>query len=162
MLSGETTIGKYPLECVAALDLITRRIEEELATDFPEPAVFVDDRMKLLRSAVIMANELPHSILLCFTRRGVTAAGLAAHRPALAPVLAFTDSLETQRHLKIVRSVEPYLLQPFGDPEKTIGRAIAILLDLGRIKPGDKLVIISDLFTPTNQRFDSIQLRTVE
>jgi len=162
MLSGETTVGKYPLECIAALDLITRRIEEEIATDFPEPAVFIDERMKLLRSAVIMANELPHAVLLCFTRKGVTAAGLAAHRPAHAPVLAFSDSVNTQRHLKIVRSVEPYFLSPFGDPEKTIGRAIAILLKVGRIKKGDKLVIISDLFTPSNTRFDSIQLRTVE
>ena len=162
MLSGETTIGKYPMECVAALDLITRRIEVEIAVDFPEPAVFIDERMKLLRSAVIMANELPHSVLLCFTRKGVTAAGLAAHRPAHAPVLAFTDTVETQRHLKIVRSVEPYLLQPFGDPEKTIGRAIAVLLKAGRVKAGDKIVIISDLYTPSNQRFDSIQLRTVE
>ena len=118
MLSGETTVGRYPMECVAALDLITRRIEVEIAADFPEPTVFLDERMKLLRSAVIMANELPHSVLVCFTRKGVTAAGLAAHRPAHAPVLAFTDSVETQRHLKIVRSVEPYLLQPFGDPRK--------------------------------------------
>jgi pyruvate kinase len=162
MLSGETTIGKYPLECVAALDLITRRVEDELATDFPEPTVFLEERMKLIRSAVILANELPHSVLLCFTRKGVTAAGLAAHRPAAAPILAFTDSVATQRHLKIVRSVEPYLLTPFGDPEKTIGRAITHLQKLGRIKAGDKLVIISDLFTPSNTRFDSIQLRTVE
>ena len=162
MLSGETTIGKYPMECVAALDLITRRIEEEIAGDYPEPAVFIKERMKVLRSAVIMANELPHSVLLCFTRKGVTAAGLAAHRPARAPILAFCESLNTQRHLKIVRSVEPYLLTPFGDPEKTIARAMAVLLDIGRIKTGDKVVIISDLFTPSNKRFDSIQLRTVE
>ena len=162
MLSGETTIGKYPLECVDALDLITRRIEEEIASDYPEPAVFIKERMKVLRSAVIMANELPHSVLLCFTRKGATAAGLAAHRPARAPILAFCESINTQRHLKIVRSVEPYLLTPFGDPEKTIARAMAVLLGIGRIKPGDKVVIISDLFTPTNKRFDSIQLRTVE
>ena len=94
--------------------------------------------------------------------KGITAAGLAAHRPAHAPILAFCESVNTQRHLKIVRSVEPYLLTPFGDPEKTIGRAMDILLKIGRIKHGDKVVIISDLFTPSNTRFDSIQLRTVE
>src|SRR4051812_22371946 len=38
MLSGETTVGKYPLECVAVLDTIARRVEDELAADFPEPA----------------------------------------------------------------------------------------------------------------------------
>lgn len=162
MLSGETTVGKYPLECVGALDLIARRIEDEVANDFPEPAVFLDERMKLRRSAVVMANELSNSFLLTFTRRGVNAAGLAAHRPARAPILAVTDSMETLRHLRMVRSIEPYYLPSFGDPEKTINRAIDSLQKLGRIKAGDKLVIISDVLTQSNRRIESIQLRTVE
>lgn len=162
MLSGETTVGRYPLECVGVLDKISRRIEEEIACEFVEPAVFLAERMKLLRSAVVMANELPNSAILCFTRRGVTAAGLAAHRPLRAPILALTDSSETLRHLRIVRSVEPYLLQPFADPEKTILRALELLIQRGRIKAGDKLVIISDVMTSSQHRIDSIQLRTVE
>jgi pyruvate kinase len=162
MLSGETTIGKYPLECVAVLDRISRRIEQEMSTDIEEPAVFVAERMKVLRSAVVMANELPNSALLCFTRRGVTAAGLAAHRPACAPILAVTDSIDTLRHLKIVRGVEPFLQPPFTGPEATLERGIAALQKLGRIKTGDKIVIISDITTESMQRVDSIQLRTVE
>ncbi|MBI2512691.1 MAG: pyruvate kinase [Opitutae bacterium] len=162
MLSGETTVGKYPLECVAVLDSIARRIEREMATDIDEPAVFLAERMKLLRSAVLMANELPNSVLVCFTRRGITAAGLAAHRPACAPILAVTDSVDTLRHLKMVRSVEPYLLQPFGDPERTLERAVEMLRHSGRLKAGDKIVIVSDVMTNANVRIDSIQLRTVE
>ncbi len=162
MLSGETTVGKYPLECVAALDLIARRIEEEVADEAPEPTVFLDERMKLRRSAVVMANEMPNSFIMTFTRRGINAAGLAAHRPARAPILAITDSLETLRHLRMVRAIEPHFLDALGDPEKTIGRAIDMLLRVGRIKPGDKLVIISDVLTQSNRRIESIQLRTVE
>jgi pyruvate kinase len=162
MLSGETTVGKYPLECVAALDLIARRIEEEVADEAPEPTVFLDERMKLRRSAVVMANEMPNSFIMTFTRRGINAAGLAAHRPARAPILAITDSLETLRHLRIVRAIEPHFLDALGDPEKTIGRAIDMLLRVGRIKPGDKLVIISDVITHNGKRIESIQLRTVE
>lgn len=162
MLSGETTVGKYPLECVAILDLIARRVEEEVADDVPEPTVFLDERMKLRRSAVVMANELPNSCLVTFTRRGINAAGLAAHRPARAPILAITDSLETLRHLRMVRSIEPFFLASFGDPEKTIGRALDSLSHLGRIRKGDKLVIISDVLTQSNKRIESIQLRTVE
>jgi pyruvate kinase len=162
MLSGETTVGKYPLECVGILDLIARRVEEEVADDVPEPTVFLDERMKLRRSAVVMANELPNSCLVTFTRRGINAAGLAAHRPARAPILAITDSMATLRHLKMVRSIEPFFLPSFGDPEKTIGRAIEALLHIGRIKQGDKLVIISDVLTQSNRRIESIQLRTVE
>jgi pyruvate kinase len=161
MLSGETTVGQYPLECVQVLDSIARRIEEELAADFPEPAVFIQERMKVFRAAVVLANEFPRSLLLVFTRHGTTAAGLSAHRPPRAPILAVTDSLETLRHLKMVRSVEPFLLAPFGDPEATIERATASLLKLGRISPGDKLIIVSDV-QAKDRRIDSIQLRSVE
>lgn len=162
MLSGETTIGKYPLECIAVLDLIARRIEDEVANEYPEPTVFLDERMKLRRSAVVMANELPHSFILTFTRRGINAAGLAAHRPACAPILAITDSHETLRHLRMVRAIEPYYLAPFGDPEKTILRAIEMLIAAGRLYRGAKLVVISDVLSGSNQRFESIQLRTIE
>ena len=161
MLSGETTVGKYPLESVAVLDTVARRIEEELANDFPEPAVFLDERLKVLRAAVVLANQIPHSLILVFTRHGTTAAGLAAHRPARAAILAVTDSLATLRHLKLVRAVEPFLLTPFGDPEKTIERATASLLQQGRIQLGDKLVIVSDV-QAKDRRIDSIQLRTVQ
>lgn len=160
MLSGETTVGQYPLESIGVLDQIARRVEQELAADFPEPAVFTSERMKLLRAAVVLANELPRSAILVFTRHGTTAAGLAAHRPPRAAILAVTDSVATLRHLKMVRSVEPYLLQPFGEPEKTIERAIESLKQQGRIHTGDKLIIVSDV-QARDRRIDSIQLRTV-
>ncbi len=161
MLSGETTIGKYPIECVRVLDKIARRVEEELAEDMPHPTVFLDERLKFMRSAVVMANEFPGSRIVTFTRRGQNAAGLSAQRPARAPILALTDSLSTLRQLRIVRSVEPYFIGPFGDPEKTLIRALDMLRDAGRIKVGDKLVIISDVITTDDERVDSIQLRTV-
>ena len=160
MLSGETTIGKYPLECVQVLSTIARRIEEEQAGEFPEPAVFTDERMKVFRAAVVLANEIPRSLLLVFTRHGTNAAGLAAYRPPHAPILAVTDSLDTMRHLRMVRAVEPFLLTPFADPEATIERATLSLLKLGRIRPGDKLIIVSDV-QAKDRRIDSIQLRTV-
>ncbi len=160
MLSGETTIGKYPLECVKILDTISRRIEEEQAADITEPAVFISERMKVFRAAVVLANEIPRSLMLVFTRHGTNAAGIAAHRPPHAPILAVTDNIETMRHLRMVRAVEPFLLTPFGEPEATIERAISSLLKLGRISDRDKLIIVSDIQTK-DRRIDSIQLREV-
>jgi len=84
-------------------DTISRRIEEEFASDFPEPAVFTSERMKVLRAAVVMANEIPNSLILVFTRHGTNAAGLAAHRPAHSPILAITDAVATMRQLRMVR-----------------------------------------------------------
>ncbi|MEY2880851.1 MAG: Pyruvate kinase, partial [Verrucomicrobiota bacterium] len=86
MLSGETTIGKYPLECVQMLDIISRRIEREVDDNRIEPAVFTGERMKVLHSAVVLANRIPRSKILTFTRHGFMAHGLAALRPVHSPV----------------------------------------------------------------------------
>ena len=160
MLSGETTIGKYPLECVQMLDKISRRIEAEEAPNPREPAVFTGERMKVLHSAVVLANELPRSKLLTFTRHGFMAQGLAALRPASAPILAFTPSPEVFRQLRLLRSVEPYLMSLGSEPDVTIENAIALLRREGRIAPGDKLIVATDIVSQ-DRLVDSVQLRTV-
>jgi pyruvate kinase len=160
MLSGETTVGKYPLECVRMLDAISRRIEREADDEWKAPAVFTGERMKVLNSAVVLANELPRSKLVTFTRHGFMAQGLALLRPAYAPILAFTPSIEVFRQLRILRAVEPYLMDLASDPNDTIATAIRLLRREGRIKSGDKLIIATDILAH-DRLVDSVQLRTV-
>ncbi len=160
MLSGETTIGKYPLECVQMLDVISRRIEREADDEWEESAVFTGERMKVLHSAVVLANELPNSKLITFTRHGFMAQGLALLRPARSPILAFTPSPEVFRQLRLLRAVEPYLMKLASDPNETIENAIAVLRRAGRIAPGDKIVVATDIVAQ-DRLVDSVQLRTV-
>jgi len=117
--------------------------------------------MKVLRSAVVMANELPGSAILTFTRWGFIAQGLAALRPNQAPILAFTPYPETFRQLRILRAVEPWLMPLSADPDATIENAIVVLRKAGRVHPGDKLVVATDLLSQ-DRLFDSVQLRTVK
>ncbi len=160
MLSGETTIGKYPLECVHMLDVISRRIEREADDEWEEAAVFTGERMKVLHSAVVLANELPNSKLITFTRHGFMAQGLALLRPARSPILAFTPAPEVFRQLRLLRAVEPYLMTLDSDPNETIENAIAMLRRAGRVAPGDKIVIATDIVAQ-DRLVDSVQLRTV-
>jgi pyruvate kinase len=160
MLSGETTVGKYPLECVHILDKIARRIEEEDPGDFVEPRHLQGDKVKLLQSAVLLANEIPHCSLLTFTRQGFMAMSLAAFRPASAKIFAMTNSLETLRQLRLLRSVEPVFMPLTSDPNETIEQAVALLRDHGLVASGDKLVVATDILTQ-DRLVDSVQLRTV-
>jgi pyruvate kinase len=160
MLSGETTVGKYPVECVQMLDKISRRIESEDDLDEHEPAVFTGERMKVLHSAVVLANEIPHSKILTFTRHGFMANGLAALRPVHAPILAFTPTIGLLRQLRLLRAVEPYLMPLASEPDATIENALALLRRAGRISPGDKLIIATDILS-LDRLVDSVQLRTV-
>lgn len=160
MLSGETTVGKYPLECVQTLDRIARRIETEEDTDPREPAVFTGERMKVLHSAVVLANQVPGSKILTFTRHGFMAHGLAALRPVHSPILAFTPHVQLLRQLRLLRAVEPHLMPFASEPDSTIENAILHLKRIGRIQVGDKLVVATDILSQ-DRLVDSVQLRTV-
>lgn len=160
MLSGETTIGKYPLECVRMLDTIARRIEMEEGKERQLRAPFPGERMKVLHSAVVLANEMPRSKLLTFTRHGFMAQGLAVLRPTHSPILAFTPSIEVFRQLRLLRSVEPFLMPLAAEPNETIENAIAVLRREGQVKVGDKIVIATDILAH-DRLVDSVQLRTV-
>jgi pyruvate kinase len=160
MLSGETTVGRHPVECVQVLDKIACRAEQEEPDDVLDPVSLGGDKVKLLHSAVVLANELPGSLLLTFTRQGFMAQGLAAMRPRSAMILAFTPSLETLRQLRFLRGVEPYLMAFSADPDVTIESALQHLRHLGRIAAGAKLIVVTDILSQ-DRLVDSIQLRTV-
>lgn len=161
MLSGETTIGEYPVQCVDILAKIARRIELEDDTKNRDVAVFTGERMKVLHSAVVLANEIPQSKILTFTRHGFMAHGLAAQRPTHAPILTFTPHAQLFRQLRLLRAVEPYLMPFASEPDATIENAIAHLTRVGRISPGNKLIIATDILSQ-DRLVDSVQLRTVQ
>ena len=89
------------------------------------------------------------------------AGGIAALRPSLAPVFAITNSVETLRQLRIMRSVEPFLMPlDAANPNQTIENAIEFLTKIGKIHDNDKLVIVTDILS-SDRLIDSVQLRTV-
>ncbi len=107
-----------------------------------------------------MANELPGSLLVTFTRQGFMAQGLAAMRPRNAMILAFTPSLDTLRQLGMLRGVETYLMTFSADPDVTIENAVQYLKRHSRVSTGTKLIIVTDILSQ-DRLVDSIQLRTV-
>ncbi|HEX4086618.1 MAG TPA: pyruvate kinase [Chthoniobacteraceae bacterium] len=160
MLSGESTVGKYPVQCVKALDTITRRIERSGGMGFANDAMLPDDRSKTIQSAVVLANSLPGSKILVFTKAGFMARFTANLRPRSAPIYAFAPTVEVCRQLKQLWGVMALRLALDQDPEKTIEAAEAELVRRGLVAPEDRLVIVSDLMAGRD-RFASIQLRTV-
>lgn len=161
MLSGETTIGRYPLECVQALDRIARRIERSGGSGLNVEPQFTTDQSKLFRSAVLMANELRAAGIVVFTRRGFVAQGVTVLRPRYTPVFAFTSVRATLRQMRMLRGVEPFQIKFESDPEATVQKAIALLHSQGFVKSGDKVVVVSDILA-RDRLINSIQLRNVD
>src|SRR5437868_1813693 len=101
MLSGETTVGKYPVECVDILNRVAVRIERSGGAGYAEDAILEDARQKTVASAVVLANSLARSKIIVFTRHGRMARNTSNLRPERAIVFAFTPSEDVRRQLSI-------------------------------------------------------------
>jgi pyruvate kinase len=161
MLSGETTVGKYPVSCVDILHKVAHRIERSGGAGFSAGVDFTDLRQRTVQSAVVLANSVPNSKLVVFTRHGAMANYVSNLRPLIAPIFAFAPSIEVCRKLALNWGTYPQLLAFDPNPNRTIGAAERLLFERGLVKPGDRLVIISDLLAG-EKLIDSIQVRVVE
>ncbi|MCX6959695.1 MAG: pyruvate kinase [Verrucomicrobia bacterium] len=160
MLSGETTVGKYPVECVKVLDRIARRIERSGSAHFAEQTSLLNPRQKTAHSGVVLAGSFSNASLAILTRHGEMADYTSHIRPEHAPIYAITPSEETARHLTLNWGVLP-LVMPFGNtPEESVKNAEELLLSRGLLKKGDQLIVMSDIIEG-EEKFDSIQLRTI-
>lgn len=159
MLSGETTVGKYPVKCVEVMAKVAARIERSGGAGFAEEALLEDDRQKTVRSAVSLANSLPDSKIIVFTRRGTMANFVSNLRPT-APIYAFAPAYDVVRKLIVNWGTDPHHLQFDPNPSRTIGAAINYLVTQKLAATGDHLVIVSDMLAG-DERFDTIQVRVV-
>src|SRR5438876_8788274 len=161
MLSGETTVGKYPLECVEVLNRIAERIERSGGAGYAERAELKDERQKVVRSAVVMAKELKAKGILVFTRHGYMAQFTSLLRPGAWPIFAFTNSERVRNQLNLLWGVAPFVIEFSDDPETTILRAEGHLREQGLLAKGDQVVIISDILA-RDKLINAVQMRLVE
>lgn len=161
MLSGETTTGLYPIECVRMLKRISSRIERELPPVLSESLRLFRPKAKMLRSAALLALRMENAAVLVFTRSGDLASKLGALRPNGAPLFAFTDIPGLHRRLRLIWGIEPFLMEFSKDPEQTIQEAIKRLIKEERVETGDQIVTVTNVLAD-GKVIESIQLREVD
>ncbi len=152
MVSGETSIGKYPIKCIEVLDRIARRIEQEPSAGFCKNIELQTEKQQTVKSAIVLANSLTDSTIIIFTARGVLANYAAHQRPEKAHIYAFTPDHIVARALRMNRAVSPFQMDFLDNPEGSIRKAIDFLKDRGEIENGDPVVILSDVL---NKDFDT-------
>jgi pyruvate kinase len=161
MLSGETSVGRYPVECVEILNRVATRIERSGGAGYAESAILEGARQKTVAAAVVLANSLSRSRMIVFTRHGRMARYTSNLRPERAMIFAFTPSEEVRRRLSICWGVCPERIEFSDDPNVTIETAQKLLRDQKLTVPGDNLVIVSDV-RARDALVDCVQLRTVK
>ena len=161
MLSGETSTGLHPVECVDVLNRVATRIERSGGAGYAQGAILEDNRQKTVSSAVVLANSLTRSKLIVFTRHGTMARNTSNLRPEHSTIFAFTPSEEVRQQLSICWGVCPQRIEFSDDPNETIEIAARYLREQKLISRGDNLVVISDV-QARGERVDCVLLRTVK
>jgi pyruvate kinase len=161
MLSGETTTGLYPLECVDVMKNIVQTIEPTEKRGINEDLVLPEPKTKMLRAAAVLAQELGNSGIVCFTRSGFSAYALAALRAVGVPVYAFTDDDALFRQMLLLWGVEPFLIPFHEDPEETIQSALAYLGRRQWCDHGTWLVVLTNARV-RGKILDTVQLRQID
>lgn len=160
MLSGETAVGRHPERCVQTLHKIACATEGEPGLAFYEdrPAP-QSQREHLARSACRLADSIDAGAILVITRRGSFGELVASYRPQTALIYAFTNMSTTRRKLWLTRSIVASRIRLSQNPEKTIDAGMKKLREMGAVRTGDEVVVVSDFATTSGELVTGIQLR---
>jgi len=142
MLSGETSVGSYPIETVRTMSRIVEAVEAGPATVPPMQHVPRTQRGVVTTAARDIGERLNARALVAFTRTGDTVRRLARLHTRL-PVLAFTPIPAIRSQLTLSWGVETFLVSWKETTDAMIRHVDASILDIGRFGVGDLVVIVS-------------------
>ena len=144
MLSGETAVGRYPIQAVETMDRIAAAVEpslgyrHELAQTADHPFTSVGEAMS--NAACDIAEVLGAVTILVPTFSGRTASAVARHRPR-RPVIAVTHRQQAVQQLAIEWGVVPAVIPECRDVEHLWACSLAAARATGIVEPGDRVVI---------------------
>ncbi len=142
MLSGETSVGKYPLDAVRTMARIIVAVEENSTAAPPLTHVPRTKRGVISYAARDIGERLDAKALVAFTESGDTVRRLARlHTPL--PLLAFTALPEVRSQLALTWGTETFLVDHMTSTDEMIRYADRELLMMGRYKRGDLVVIVA-------------------
>ncbi|MGL4735967.1 MAG: pyruvate kinase [Cellulosilyticaceae bacterium] len=165
MLSGETTIGKYPIETVRYMSDIAKAAEEVRKYDaiLREKAKYknlsIADTVSYATCS--SAYDLDAKAIICPTASGFTAGMVSKFRPK-APIYAFVNSEEVQRKLLLYSGVEPIIFQEQDNVEHVISETVGMLKARGCVAKDDLLVITAGLPYVKRQITNMMKIHIVE
>ena len=142
MLSGETSVGQYPVEAVATMARIVVAAEEELGKVPRVTAEPTSVGGAIARAAAGVAATVRASAMVAFTQSGDTVRRLAEHRSPI-PLLAFTPTPEVRSQLSLVWGVETFLVPTVTHTDEMVRQVERAMLDLGRMQPGELVTIVA-------------------
>ena len=142
MLSGETSVGAYPVEAVATMARIVVAAEEDLFRVPDLEGVPTTVGGAIAHAAAGVAKTVGASAIVAFTQSGDTVRRLAEQRSPI-PLLAFTPMPEVRSQLALVWGVETFLVPVVTHTDEMVRQVERAMLDLGRMQAGELVTIVA-------------------
>jgi pyruvate kinase len=148
MLSGETTIGRYPIESLQTMTRIICEVEEK-QTDIPvrpfrpmEESVNLSIARAVGHAARDASNNLELAAIIAVTTSGYTAQMVSHYRPR-APIIAITPDERVQRQLNLCWGVAPLLASRTRNTDEMIANALQTVRERKLVEKGDLVAIMA-------------------
>lgn len=144
MLSGETTIGQFPVDTLKVMERIIKSAEEDINyLDFLDKAMRTekqDTTGSLAYSVADISNRLRCGCIVAPTMSGYTARKMSRFRP-FCPIIAVSPDVKTVKSLSLHFGVNAILTDELKSFDKMIEEAKEIAIKMLDIKEGTKIII---------------------
>jgi pyruvate kinase len=139
MLSNESAVGDFPVEAVATMTQIARRIERDYPRRGDESQLASTIPNAISQAVSAIARQLEASAILTLTKGGATARNVSKFRPS-TPILAITSEISVARRLQLCWGVSPLLIEEQTSSTSTFSMAMGMAREMGVLNDGDLVV----------------------
>ncbi|MDN5963758.1 MAG: pyruvate kinase [Actinomyces sp.] len=161
MLSGETSVGAYPIECVRTMARIIENTEENGGERIAPLGAFVVERAAVIcQAAAAVAERLDTKFLVTFTQSGSTARRMSRLRSPI-PMLAFTPLEETRRQLALSWGIQTYRVPEVTHTDDMVWQVDQVAQSAHLAEVGDELVLVAGMPPGTSGSSNLIRVHTV-
>ena len=146
MLSGETSVGSYPVEVIKQMADILKSVENSNLIKVPQLPPHIRTNRYITKSicyhAANMANEISAKAISTLTNSGYTAFQISAWRPS-CHILVFTSNKRILTRLSLLWGVRAFYYDKFVSTDETIEDVNAIACKMGYLEEGDMLISLA-------------------
>ncbi|UOB19246.1 pyruvate kinase [Abyssalbus ytuae] len=146
MLSGETSVGKYPVQVIEKMSSIIQSVEHSHLIKVPQEPPHIKTKRYITKSvcyhAATMANEINAKVISTLTNSGYTAFQISAWRPK-AHILVFTSNKRILTQLSLLWGVQVFYYNKFVSTDQTIEDVNAIACQKGFVEEGDMMISLA-------------------
>ncbi len=165
MLSGETSVGNYPVQVIEKMSSILKSVEGSELIQVPQEPPHIRTKRYITKSvcyhAAIMANEIKAQAISTLTNSGYTAFQISAWRPS-AHILVFTSNRRILTQLNLLWGVKAFYYDKYVSTDETIEDVNTIACKKGFLDVGDMLISLAAMPIKDKGMVNTLRVTEIE